>query len=401
MELGGIMKKLFRDLKQIFFYSNNYIKRDSEESKKRVWHRMAEVNCRRILGMMPLFLALGIFNIVDLTAYKHQQIYVLAAGCFIVYILTCAISCGVIVYNLHISRVKNLEEMQKYKTICRTFWVLWIIEMAIFLSCRIITGRGIVLCVIINVAVCIVPLYDIGGFVCVFGTALVTFAGMSMLNVFRERPHIEGYITNQKAIFYICLTVLLMGFIVQRFAVKMRILQEYVYEKTFMDPLTGLLNRRGGDALFEEEMEGRKGSIPIGVIMLDIDFFKKYNDMLGHDVGDECLAEVAEILQKEMKNRTKILIRQGGEEFVVILFDTDARETQEYADRIRKVIYLKGIEMPYKEIADVVTVSVGASVEQVEETISYESFLKNADMALYEAKEGGRNRTVFHAAENV
>lgn len=194
--------------------------------------------------------------------------------------------------------------------------------------------------------------------------------------------------------FALLLVLLVIGLVAQCFEVEMWTLREYIYSMTFVDALTNLLNRRGGNAVMELELEKRGGRAELGVIMLDIDFFKKYNDSLGHDSGDDCLKEVSASIREAIGERTKIMIRHGGEEFVIILFDCTLEETERWAEKIRQTVYNKQIPAPYQEVADVVTVSVGAAGMVAEAGMHYEDMLKAADLSLYMAKELGRNQVV-------
>jgi len=151
-----------------------------------------------------------------------------------------------------------------------------------------------------------------------------------------------------------------------------------------VDHLTGVFNRRG----FEERIAGRPRKGGHALLLCDIDKFKSINDQYGHDVGDIVLKAVAR--QLELSLRTgDILGRMGGEEFAVFLPDTSAREAQECAERMRLAIQSCKFTDPH---LGSVTASFGAGVLAPGET--WTSFYKRIDALLYEAKRGGRNRTV-------
>ncbi|MDD6305926.1 MAG: GGDEF domain-containing protein [Clostridiales bacterium] len=163
--------------------------------------------------------------------------------------------------------------------------------------------------------------------------------------------------------------------------------------EAFIDPLTELLKRRGGNALLTEKTQTLPKETEVGVIMFDIDYFKKYNDTFGHEAGDSCLQMVGETIRETLQQRTKLLIRHGGEEFAAILFDTNEAELKEWAEKLRMAVYEKRLEAPVKDVADYVTVSIGTSMEKLMcENLHYENLLIEADKALYEAKRAGRNR---------
>jgi len=156
------------------------------------------------------------------------------------------------------------------------------------------------------------------------------------------------------------------------------------------DPLTGLFNRRYLNESFRREIHraSRKGA-SIGVIMLDIDYFKKYNDTLGHDAGDAFLQELGRFLQKNTR-LSDIVCRYGGEEFVVVLPEAPLEATKERAEYLRnKVKHLKIEHEGIKSIRET-TLSLGVSVFPDNGTTA-EEVIKAADEALYDAKNKGRD----------
>lgn len=197
-----------------------------------------------------------------------------------------------------------------------------------------------------------------------------------------------------------------------RQAVKKRIAREQELEKltiklqnanrklnklASIDGLTGLSNRRYFDKSLEKETarmarEDKK----LGILMIDIDNFKDYNDLYGHQAGDDCLKKVASTISKTVYRPGDLAARYGGEEFVVILPDTDREGLEEVAERIRKSIENLGIEHNDSPVTDHVTVSIGAAVSKVKNKEDGEAIVKSADNALYQAKAAGKNQTVIN-----
>lgn len=164
-----------------------------------------------------------------------------------------------------------------------------------------------------------------------------------------------------------------------------------------VDPLTELLNRR---AFFERAQSicaGAGSTRAVSLVMFDIDHFKKINDSKGHDAGDSVLRAVAALVRPGPGHAARL----GGEEFVVLLPDHDVREAWDAAERLRiQVANLKVPLPPPSEGTVSATISLG--VAQYAGGESVDQFLKNADVALYAAKTGGRNRTVIaHIASGV
>jgi diguanylate cyclase (GGDEF)-like protein len=139
----------------------------------------------------------------------------------------------------------------------------------------------------------------------------------------------------------------------------------------------------------------RKGA-PVSLIFIDIDYFKNYNDNYGHQKGDRCLQKISEQLHTISKRPKDIAARYGGEEFVVLLPDTQTEGAVMLAENIRKSIELLKIPHGFSDAAAFVTISLGvATVTPSQETKS-SGLVKLADMALYEAKDMGRNRVYLH-----
>ncbi len=157
------------------------------------------------------------------------------------------------------------------------------------------------------------------------------------------------------------------------------------------DGLTGLYNhRRFYEALHTELLRCERHKRPLGVVMLDVDFFKKVNDLLGHPAGDDLLRRLGEILSKDLR-QTDLIARYGGEEFAVILPETTKAEAMQVAERMRLAVEAKANETDVWK--QQVTVSLGVSTFP-EDGHTTEQLLSAADQALYVAKRQGRNRVV-------
>ncbi len=158
------------------------------------------------------------------------------------------------------------------------------------------------------------------------------------------------------------------------------------------DPLTGIANRRYFEDFLEREWKhAMRYEYPISLLMIDIDYFKRYNDHLGHQAGDRCLVQLASVL-KEFEGRPGDLVaRYGGEEFVVILSGTDLDDAVRIAVEIRRRVMALKILHPASDVSDVVTVSIGVSSLIPKPGYSKEELIKTADLAMYRAKAMGRN----------
>ena len=160
------------------------------------------------------------------------------------------------------------------------------------------------------------------------------------------------------------------------------------------DVLTGLANRRQGLATAESELARHfRTSRPVALIMLDIDYFKRINDQYGHPAGDAVLRGVADVLRESCR-ATDTPARHGGDEFLLILPETDLRGAEEVAARIRRTLAAMAFELaPGLEC----TVSIGAA-EAGRDIVNVDAWIQRADAALYRAKGLGRDRFVGTAA---
>ncbi len=168
-------------------------------------------------------------------------------------------------------------------------------------------------------------------------------------------------------------------------------------ETTTIDALTGLLNRRFLGDSFETLSSGilRRDSL-MGVLMADIDFFKQVNDTYGHEVGDEILKRVAQTLRDSIR-RSDVIIRYGGEEFLILLMDVKNQEAvRAVAEKVRRAVEETTFPVPGGVLKK--TISIGASLYP-KDTENFWQCVKFSDVALYKAKEAGRNRVVMFKKE--
>ncbi len=164
-------------------------------------------------------------------------------------------------------------------------------------------------------------------------------------------------------------------------------------DKVHFDTLTGIYNRRYMEENIQKNIKAlsRSGGV-MSIMIMDIDFFKKYNDTYGHSAGDNCLRLVAKTLADCVTRAFDFVARYGGEEFVVVLPNTDEKGAEIIAGNILKAVMNLGIPHEKNEAASCVTISIGSTTIQVEHTDKYTDYIKRADIALYKSKQTGRNR---------
>ena len=167
-------------------------------------------------------------------------------------------------------------------------------------------------------------------------------------------------------------------------------------KKIYYDGLTGIYNRRFFDENLDNLIQSlsRSGSA-LSLMMIDIDYFKKFNDTYGHSEGDKCLKIVADTLSKSMMRKDDYVARYGGEEFVVVLPNTDEDGARTVAEKLLLNIRNCGIPHEKSEISEYVSVSIGVTTGMADYRQIGDNYIRKADEMLYNSKNSGRNRYTF------
>ena len=182
----------------------------------------------------------------------------------------------------------------------------------------------------------------------------------------------------------------------KRFQERLKSSYEISLSMALTDALTGLYNRRYFDVHFQKLLQKNESSRkPLGVLMVDIDNFKAVNDTHGHGVGDEILKEFASRIQDRLRG-FDMVARLGGEEFVVLLPDVTEEMAYTVSERLRAAIANEPFKCAVPEAQLTITTSLGGTIVCAGTHANPDDVLKQADDALYEAKEGGRNASYFH-----
>ncbi|WP_349920892.1 GGDEF domain-containing protein [Aeromonas veronii] len=168
------------------------------------------------------------------------------------------------------------------------------------------------------------------------------------------------------------------------------------------DPLTGIANRRQWDITMEREWErARRHQGVLAVLMIDVDEFKSYNDHFGHGKGDQCLQQVAALLQETERRRTNLVARYGGEEFVILLCAPQAGEAERLAEQIHQGLNRLRIPHPASRVESHLTVSIGFSYLIPSADKGWQTLTEQADQALYHAKSRGRACTLAYRVDSL
>jgi len=230
--------------------------------------------------------------------------------------------------------------------------------------------------------------------------ALLIVAAIGMYMTADIWPDLTGYIffeekTRVRTIWLVVAIVLASGFGVY-FRRSYDAQSELLDRLAAIDHMTGLLNRRGLEGRLQEELQRciRSGQ-PLSVLMIDVDFFKRFNDLCGHEAGDTCLIELAHCLRKHTRVED-VISRYGGEEFLVVLGNTSAEDAAIVAEKLRAAV----AEMDPLRDGTSITVTIGVSSMPAGVTQdnhpAAEELIRQADSALYKGKHAGRNQVAFY-----
>jgi diguanylate cyclase (GGDEF)-like protein len=171
-----------------------------------------------------------------------------------------------------------------------------------------------------------------------------------------------------------------------------KLAEEWAEELAMQDPLTGLSNRRAFQQFLNREIRSSiRNRTPIGLVLIDVDFFKNYNDEFGHAAGDQCLTNVGQALHAHARRPCDLAARIGGDEFVMILGNTRLEMVREIAESVLKAI--NDLKLVFNE-SHQVTASIGFISVVPDEKRNEDFLVQEADKALYRAKSAGRNQVV-------
>jgi len=171
-----------------------------------------------------------------------------------------------------------------------------------------------------------------------------------------------------------------------------------LFTQANVDALTGIYNRRFMERNLERLMPFlSRSSGLLSMLMLDIDFFKRYNDTYGHEKGDLCLKAVAVAISGAVTRETDFIARYGGEEFIAVLPNTDESGAMAVAEKLRENLRSLAIPHGTSDCSDHVTLSIGVTTGRVQYGQRWEAYASRADEALYQSKDGGRDRITFLA----
>jgi len=185
-------------------------------------------------------------------------------------------------------------------------------------------------------------------------------------------------------------------------ATELERLNALLHEQALEDSLTGLANRRQFTATLDHEIRrARREKGEISLLIADVDLFKRFNDTLGHQRGDECLERVEQVLKATFRRPGELPARYGGEEFAVILPNCGSKTAIAMAERLRRAMEKAGVVHPSSEVSPFLTLSIGITSVRVLAGVTAKVLIQAADKALYRSKAEGRNRVTAGAVEGL
>jgi diguanylate cyclase (GGDEF)-like protein len=210
----------------------------------------------------------------------------------------------------------------------------------------------------------------------------------------RQQQVVEDYRHTRRQILFLTVLVYLVSIVIAVIVVRQSTQRyKYVSRLSIMDEVTGAYNRRYFDMVLEEEWKrSMREYTPVSLVMVDLDFFKAYNDKFGHQMGDVCLYSLTKIISGQLKRAADFIARYGGEEFAVVLPNTNAENARLLAERIRRSVEEARIQAANDSVSPWVTISVGVATTTAEFNQSSAVLIKAADQAMYKSKQAGRNR---------
>ena len=194
----------------------------------------------------------------------------------------------------------------------------------------------------------------------------------------------------------VTVAVLVVAAVVRTLAARSEKLLARLVNEARVDPLTGLLNRRGLEERIESEIaRAARESVPLGAVAFDLDRFKQVNDMHGHEIGDRVLVWLGALLREEARG-VDVAARVGGEEFLVVLPGADEEAASVFAERVRMAVEASGPRNGRRRVglSETLRLTISAGVASATAPVDGPRLLAEADQALYAAKRSGRNLTV-------
>lgn len=342
---------------------------------KELEHTFTDYNMKRILVTCVIILLLQVVLLTK-SSFFDFPIYIL--GFWLLTILS-------IVYVLLCLFYYNNVFKNSTKYLYRYFWSMLCIAFIPYIIKDFATITPPIMMTLCYVLLMTIPILSTKEIISIF----IVFGSINMFLCFLYQVTIDIYLYT----LFLTSIGLFVSYYVQH---QYRTLIEYLKETCDTDYLTGIANRKGGiEKIKAMLILCKRHHIILGVCMIDVDFFKDYNDYYGHLQGDLALQKIAVCFQECMQRKNDIVCRFGGEEFLICFTCHDKREVELIAHRLHVAISKLEIPCCFHETLPNLTISVGASAylpKEDDSSIDEQTIIKRADDALYQAKKNGRNQ---------
>lgn len=389
MSFFTFLKNSLSDERQILRQSEADQLQLPTEMLERLDTENAVVNVRRLVPFSVLIFLIEILNqavifTADISPTAHGAY--LAAGASM---LALMVTAAALAYRFLTAPV---VERRRCKSLYRAFWWLFSINMLVFVALEIITRRLTNNYFYLLILTAAFPLLSRKEAFWLFGLDAAVAIHVAVVFGFTAQQLLQLPLI---AVFALILSRVLYN--AHRSnditLARLEVSNQKLAALARTDPLTGLLNRRGVQETLDETLSQNGGGLGVVFLMVDIDLFKSYNDRFGHNQGDVCLQKVADTLRRCVRGPADLAARIGGEEFLVVLIDCPAMEVLPAAQGLRQKVLDLGLEAATDAVNRCVTVSVGTASARA--PIDFTTLYNQADKALYQAKNAGRNCVVL------
>lgn len=387
--MGNLLQHLKTTFQEGFSLETFGLYYEISEVRSKIEEKKPRKNCAKIVIVAPIMVVLYVITYMMERRYYSGTYISIITVLFGIQIIEQLLITIFLIILTEVNRDRKYNTNRICKWVDQVYWITWCVFMMLHLMMLLEKGQGMYLYILVLILFCYVPILS---FKCFFLIWVLFMVGYIVYYTYGFWSLRESYVTA-----ICCYSILISGYISHRLHLNRWMLQIYLYLATFEDELTGLLNRRGGNHLLNTWEKTK--ICTIGVLMLDIDDFKKYNDCFGHDEGDVCLKKIALIIQRYADNANGIAIRHGGEEMVLLVPKIGRNDFYRMASQICEDVYgLKlrsgdGAAYPY------VSVSVGVDwmnlCEDRSKQLHYEYWIDSVDKALYDSKEKGKNQVTY------
>jgi diguanylate cyclase (GGDEF)-like protein len=348
----------------------------------------AELNLQRAILSIVIIALFEIFNFFYIISHNDLFSYLPQYLISVIAMIIICVTFFLIALYL-IPKYKQQSNLLKKKIFYNSFWFVLSIAFISFRILDILENNTINNFIILIAILTIIPILESKEAIFLFLFNMV--AQIFIVLIFWPQSHliIEAV--------WLTLIAIIITQVLFKYYINTALTQKKLMDICETDALTGLLNRYGFDRFINQQRTKcleKKCYIAAGV--LDIDYFKEYNDKLGHLNGDRCLKEIGAYLKSFSFPAESIVSRYGGEEFIIVLMDTQKDQALNIFQQIKMGIENKKIPSACRDVSEFVTISIGFTIAEINAQTSWNDIYSQADKALYWAKRNGRNSIAIY-----